>query len=74
MKKKLILPMLSLIHILCKKPWIIPIPGTRNVDRLEENAGTDNIELTTDEVAMLDKTLDSIPMSNVFGGSVVVKK
>lgn len=65
---------LSLAWMMCKKPWIIPIPGTRNVDRLEENAGTDNIELTTDEVAMLDKTLDSIPMSNVFGGSVVVKK
>ena len=65
---------LSLAWMMCKKPWIIPIPGTRNVDRLEENAGADNIELTTDDVAMLDKALDSIPMSNVFGGSAVVKK
>ena len=73
-EKKATSAQLSLAWMMDKKPWIIPIPGTRNLDRLKENAGADNIILTTDEVAELDKSLDSIPMSAVFGGSAVVDK
>ena len=65
---------ISLAWMLCKKPWIVPIPGTRKLERLKENAGAADVLLTADEVAALDKTLDTIPMSAVFGGTKVVSK
>lgn len=60
---------LSLAWMMAKKPWIVPIPGTRKLDRLEENAMASEVELTGDEVKELDHMLDQIPMSEVFGGS-----
>lgn len=60
---------LSLAWMLAKKPWIVPIPGTRKPDRLEENARSAEIRLTKEEVKELDTMLDTIPMSEVFGGS-----
>lgn len=65
---------ISLAWMLCKKPWIVPIPGTRKLERLKENAGSADVILTADEVAALDKTLDTIPMSAVFGGTRVVSR
>lgn len=41
---------IALAWLLAQKPWIVPIPGTTNLNRLEENLGTVNIELTTDEL------------------------
>ena len=63
---------ISLAWMLCKKPWIVPIPGTRKVDRMRENAGAADIVLSAEEVAALDQTLDTIPMSAVFCGTKVV--
>lgn len=60
---------ISLAWMICKKPWIVPIPGSRKVDRLRENAGAADIELTPSEVAEIDAKLDALPMSQVFGGS-----
>ena len=65
---------LSLAWMLCKKPWIVPIPGTRKLERLRENAGAADVVLTPSEVSALDDALDIIPMSEVFGGSRIVKK
>jgi len=64
---------LSMAWMLCKKPWIVPIPGTRKLERLRENAGAADVVLTPSEVSALDKILDTIPMSQVFGGSRIVK-
>ena len=61
----------SLAWMLCKKPWIVPIPGTRKVERLQENAGAAEIVLTSEEVSQIDRTLDAISMSDVFGGTKV---
>jgi aryl-alcohol dehydrogenase-like predicted oxidoreductase len=61
----------SLAWMLCKKPYIVPIPGTRKVERLKENAGAADVKLAPDEVARIDRLLDEIPMSDVFGGSKV---
>lgn len=58
---------ISLAWMLAKKPFIVPIPGTRKVVRLEENAEAAEIELTQQEINMIDMHLDSIPMSKVFG-------
>lgn len=58
----------------CKKPWIAPIPETRKLDRLIENAGAADIELTKEKIADLDFALGNMEMSEVFGGSKIIKK
>lgn len=65
---------ISLAWMLCKKPWIVPIPGTRHTDRLRENAGAADIKLSREEVENIDRTLDRIPMSEVFRGSKIITK
>ncbi|WP_094606173.1 Aldo-keto reductase IolS [Sporomusa silvacetica DSM 10669] len=59
---------ISLAWMICKKPWIVPIPGTRKLNRLLENAGASDLELTQDEVRKLDEALNNMEMSEVFGG------
>ncbi|MBM6993094.1 MAG: aldo/keto reductase [Prevotella sp.] len=59
---------ISLAWMLCEKPWIVPIPGTRKESRLAENAGASEIVLSHEEVATISKMLDTIPMSAVYGG------
>ena len=60
---------ISLAWMLCKKPYIVPIPGSRTVERMRENAGAAEVVLSPAEVEALDKALDTIPMSAVFGGT-----
>lgn len=64
---------ISLAWMLCKKPYIVPIPGTRKTERLVENAGAADVQMSAQEVEALDKALDETEMSEVFGGSPVVK-
>ena len=59
--------------MLCKKPWIVPIPGTRKKERMIENAGAAEIILTEKEVSDIDSLLGSIEMSEVFGGHSAIK-
>lgn len=65
---------ISLAWMLCKKPWIVPIPGTRSIKRMQENALSSEILLTKEEIEKLDHALDTIKMSDVFGGSKIVNK
>ncbi|MER6077374.1 aldo/keto reductase [Streptomyces sp. NPDC001833] len=44
----------ALAWLLAQQPWIVPIPGTRRVERIEENAGATQVALSADEVADLD--------------------
>lgn len=60
---------IALAWMLCKKPYLVPIPGTRKPDRLKENAGAAEIQLTEKEIETLDKQLDTMEMSDVFGGT-----
>ena len=64
---------ISMAWMLCKKPWIVPIPGTRKVERMKENAKAAQIKLSMDEVNKLDDMLNNMTMSEVFGGSKIVK-
>ncbi len=64
---------ISLAWMLCKKPYIVPIPGSRKTERIKENFGAADITLTKDEVAALDDKLEHMDMSGVFGGSPVKK-
>lgn len=64
---------ISLAWMIEKKPWIVPIPGTRKLHRLQENAGAADITLTAEEVTALDDALSHMEMSEVFGGSKIVR-
>ena len=65
---------IALAWMINKHPWIVPIPGTRRLSRLKENIGAADIHLTMEEIQHIDKKLDSIKMSNVFGGSPIKNK
>lgn len=65
---------ISLAWMLCKKPYIVPIPGTRRLSRLLENAGAADVTLSAEEVSAIDEALNGMEMSEVFGGSKTVSK
>jgi aryl-alcohol dehydrogenase-like predicted oxidoreductase len=46
---------IALAWILAQKPWIVPIPGTTKLHRLEDNIGAAEIELTTDDLREIDE-------------------
>ena len=60
---------ISMAWMLCKKTYIVPIPGTRKISRMEENAKAASVFLTADQVNALDQALDTMEMSEVFGGT-----
>ena len=51
---------IALAWLLAQKPWIVPIPGTTKLHRLEENLGAASIELTTDDVRNIDAALSTV--------------
>ena len=65
---------ISLAWMLCKKPYIVPIPGSRKAERIQENAGAAKIRLTGEEVAAIDQSLNSMEMSEVYGGAKILDK
>lgn len=65
---------IALAWMLNKKPFIVPIPGSRQKSRISENAGAANVILSKDEVAQIDKKLDGMKMSGVFGANPFKKR
>lgn len=65
---------ISLAWMLSKKPFIVPIPGSRKLSRMEENFHAADIVLSKDEVETIDRALDAVGMSAVFGGSKVERR
>ena len=51
---------IALAWLLAQKPWIVPIPGTTKLHRLEENLGAVDIELTPDELREIDGASEAI--------------
>lgn len=45
----------ALAWLLAQKPWIVPIPGTRRLERIKENAAAADVELSADDLAELDR-------------------
>ena len=62
----------SMAWMINKKPWIVPIPGTRNLSRMKENFGAADILFSQEELAAIDKTLNEMEMSDVFGGARII--
>ncbi|WP_431825840.1 aldo/keto reductase [Burkholderia sp. F1] len=50
----------ALAWLLARKPWIVPIPGTTKLHRLDENVGAAAVELTTDDLAAIEAALTQI--------------
>ena len=53
---------IALAWLLHQKPFIVPIPGTKKVSRIEENIGAENISFTTEELQEIREKLDSIEL------------
>jgi aryl-alcohol dehydrogenase-like predicted oxidoreductase len=53
---------IALAWLLAQKPWIVPIPGTSRLQRLEENIGAVTVELTPDDLRELDAAIARIPV------------
>ena len=53
---------IALAWILAQKPWLVPIPGTTKLHRLEENIGAAVIELTPDDLRQIDSATSKIPV------------
>jgi aryl-alcohol dehydrogenase-like predicted oxidoreductase len=49
-RKKATPAQIALAWLLAQKPWIVPIPGTTKLNRLEENIGAAAVELTSDDL------------------------
>jgi aryl-alcohol dehydrogenase-like predicted oxidoreductase len=54
---------IALAWVLAQKAWIVPIPGTRKLERLEENLGAAEVELTAEELHDLNDALSKIEIS-----------
>ena len=51
---------IALAWLLAQKPWIVPIPGTRKLERLDENLGAVAVELTSDDLREIESALSEI--------------
>jgi aryl-alcohol dehydrogenase-like predicted oxidoreductase len=51
---------IALAWLLAQKPWIVPIPGTRKLSRLEENIGAASIELSADDLREIESVTSSV--------------
>lgn len=59
-QKKATPAQIALAWLLAQKPWIVPIPGTTKLDRLDENNGAVAVELTTDDLKNIDSAAAQI--------------
>jgi aryl-alcohol dehydrogenase-like predicted oxidoreductase len=51
---------IALAWLLAQKPWIVPIPGSRKLERLDENNGAVNIELTAGDLSEIENAMSQI--------------
>ncbi len=61
-QKKATSAQIALAWLLAKKPWIVPIPGTTKLHRLEENLGAASIELSPEDLRQIDSAASSISL------------
>jgi aryl-alcohol dehydrogenase-like predicted oxidoreductase len=59
-RKKATPAQIALAWLLAQKPWIVPIPGTTKLERLDENIGAATVELTSDDLREIDSAASKI--------------
>ena len=59
-RKKATPAQIALAWVIAQKPWIAPIPGTTKLNRLKENIGAVDVELTTDDLLEIDNATSQI--------------
>ncbi len=59
-EKKATPAQIALAWLLAQKPWIVPIPGTRRLERLDENIGSINVQLTEEDLKNIDQSMSQI--------------
>lgn len=59
-KKKVTPAQVALAWLLAQKPWIVPIPGTTKLNRLEENIGSSAVALTANDLANIENAVSAI--------------
>jgi aryl-alcohol dehydrogenase-like predicted oxidoreductase len=59
-KKGATLAQIALAWLLAQKPWIVPIPGSRKLERLEQNLGAVDVELTADDLQEIESALSQV--------------
>jgi len=59
-QKKATTAQIALAWLLAQKPWIVPIPGTTKLERLDENIGAVAVELTSDDLREIDSAASKI--------------
>ena len=61
-RKGLTRAQIALAWMLAQKPWIVPIPGTTKLHRLEENIGAADVELSAQDLQEIDRSLARVPV------------
>jgi aryl-alcohol dehydrogenase-like predicted oxidoreductase len=61
-RKKVTPAQIALAWILARKPWMVPIPGTTKLHRLEENLGAAAVDLTPDDLRQIETATAKIPV------------
>ena len=61
-RKKLTAAQIALAWLLAQKPWIVPIPGTTKLNRLEENVGAASVELSAKDLREIGDVLSKVPV------------
>jgi aryl-alcohol dehydrogenase-like predicted oxidoreductase len=61
-RKKATPAQVSLAWLLAQKPWVVPIPGTTKIHRLEENIGSASVELTPADLDEINSSASKIPI------------
>ena len=59
-QKRATLAQIALAWLLAQKPWIVPIPGSRKIERLEENIGAVQVNLTEGDLREIDSAMSNI--------------
>jgi aryl-alcohol dehydrogenase-like predicted oxidoreductase len=66
-RKKATSAQIALAWLLAQKPWIVPIPGTRKLERLKENLGAVEIDMTPDDLCEIDVAVSKITVHGARG-------
>jgi aryl-alcohol dehydrogenase-like predicted oxidoreductase len=61
-RKQVTAAQLALAWLLAQRPWIVPIPGTTKLSRLEENAGAAGVRLSPEDLKEIEAAVSSVPV------------